>query len=67
MALQSRGTRQAHAAQHAHAADGTHAALVEIRDSLLETYACNDAMNQLILAELDPRAWRAQPPRGRRL
>jgi len=29
---------------------------------LLETYACNDAMNQLILSELDPRAWRAQPP-----
>src|SRR5258707_7592806 len=40
----------------------SHAALVEIRDSLLETYACNDAMNQLILSELDPRAWRAQPP-----
>src|SRR6267378_2542997 len=40
----------------------SHAALAEIRDSLLETYACNDAMNQLILSELDPRAWRAQPP-----
>src|SRR6266481_1626349 len=40
----------------------SHAALVEIRDSLLETYASNDAMNQLILSELDPRAWRAQPP-----
>jgi uncharacterized damage-inducible protein DinB len=38
------------------------AALVEIRDSLLETYASNDAMNQLILARLDPRAWRAQLP-----
>src|SRR5271163_4166459 len=37
-------------------------ALAEIRDSLLETYAANDAMNQLILAHLDPRAWRAQPP-----
>jgi len=34
-------------------------ALVEIRDTLLETYAVNDAMNQLILARLDPRAWRA--------
>src|SRR5580692_8499014 len=41
---------------------GTHAALAEIRDSLLETYAANDAMNQVILAELDPRAWRAEPP-----
>ncbi len=40
----------------------SYAALAEIRDSLLETYACNDAMNQLILSLLDPRAWRAQPP-----
>ena len=37
-------------------------ALAEIRDSLLETYASNDAMNQIILSHLDPRAWRAQPP-----
>ena len=37
-------------------------ALAEIRDTLLETYAANDAMNQLILANLDARAWRAQPP-----
>jgi uncharacterized damage-inducible protein DinB len=40
----------------------SHAALAEIRDSLIETYASNDAMNQLILSDLDPRAWRAQPP-----
>src|SRR5260370_17180954 len=40
----------------------SYAALAEIRDTLLETYASNDAMNQLILANLDPRAWRAQPP-----
>src|SRR5437879_8611695 len=39
-----------------------YAALAEIRDSLLETYASNDAMNQLLLAHLDPRAWRAHPP-----
>lgn len=39
----------------------SHAALAEIRDGLLETYASNDAMNQLILSKLDPRAWRAQP------
>ncbi len=37
-------------------------ALVQIRDVLLETYAVNDAMNQLLLAHLDPRAWRARPP-----
>ena len=36
--------------------------LVHIRDVLLETYLVNDAMNQLLLAHLDPRAWRAQPP-----
>src|SRR5437867_11206277 len=39
----------------------SHAALAEVRDTLLETYASNDAMNQLILSNLDPRAWRAQP------
>jgi uncharacterized damage-inducible protein DinB len=38
------------------------AALAEIRDSLLETYASNDAMNRLILSHLDARAWRAKPP-----
>jgi uncharacterized damage-inducible protein DinB len=43
-------------------AHASHAALAEIRDSLLETWASNDAMNQLILSHLDPRAWRAQPP-----
>ena len=30
--------------------------------SLLETYAVNDRINQLILENLDPRAWRAKPP-----
>jgi uncharacterized damage-inducible protein DinB len=29
---------------------------------LLEAYAVNDRMNQLILEHLDPRAWRAKPP-----
>jgi uncharacterized damage-inducible protein DinB len=33
----------------------------EIRESLLESYAVNDRMNQLILAHLDLRAWRAKP------
>jgi uncharacterized damage-inducible protein DinB len=36
--------------------------LAEIRDVLLETYAVNDAMNQLILAQLNPQAWRAELP-----
>src|SRR5580704_13022856 len=40
----------------------SHEALAEIRDTLLETYVANDAMNQLIIELLDPRAWRAQPP-----
>jgi uncharacterized damage-inducible protein DinB len=42
------------------------AGLAEIRNVLLETYAVNDAMNQLLLADLDPKAWRAQPlgPKG---
>jgi hypothetical protein len=40
----------------------SHAALTEIRDSLLETYASNDAMKQLILSDLNPRAWCARPP-----
>ena len=31
----------------------------EIRDSLLETYASNYAMNQVIHASLDRRAWRS--------
>jgi len=30
----------------------------EVCEVLLETYAANDCMNQLLLAHLDPRAWR---------
>ena len=30
--------------------------------ALVQTYAINDAMNQLILAHLNPKAWRADPP-----
>ena len=33
---------------------------------LIRTYAINDAMNQLILSRLEPRAWRAEPPGHRR-
>jgi len=36
-------------------------AVMQMRDVLLEAYAVNDAMNQLLLANLDPRAWRAEP------
>jgi len=38
---------------------------VDVSAVLLETYAVNDAMNQLILSELDPRAWRAAPSGAR--
>jgi uncharacterized damage-inducible protein DinB len=34
----------------------------ELREVLLETFAVNDALNQLILRHLDPRAWNAKPP-----
>ena len=33
-----------------------------LREVLLETYAVNDRMNQLLLQHLDARAWRAAPP-----
>jgi uncharacterized damage-inducible protein DinB len=39
-------------------------AAVRIRDVLLETYSVNDAINQVILEQLDPQAWRAKPPGG---
>jgi uncharacterized damage-inducible protein DinB len=44
----------------------TNDALAEIRDVLVETYTINDAMNQLLLQHLDPRAWRAQLPGTKR-
>src|SRR5215475_14745612 len=34
----------------------------DFRQALLETYAVNDRMNQLILEHLDPRAWRSKTP-----
>ena len=34
----------------------------DVREVLIETYAVNDSMNQLLLKHLDPRAWRAKPP-----
>jgi uncharacterized damage-inducible protein DinB len=40
---------------------------VQVENSdLLRTYAINDAMNQLVLSRLDPRAWRAQLPNQKR-
>lgn len=36
--------------------------LIDLRDVFIETYAVNNAMNQLLLEHLDARAWRAQLP-----
>src|SRR5208282_2960361 len=40
-------------------------AAVDFRQALLETYAVNDRMNQIVLEHLDPGAWRAKPPGGK--
>jgi uncharacterized damage-inducible protein DinB len=37
-------------------------AVAPIREVLLEAWVVNDAINQIVLAQLDPRAWRAHPP-----
>ena len=42
------------------------AKLQSAHSALIDTYAINDAMNQLILSHLDPRAWRADPPGKKR-
>jgi uncharacterized damage-inducible protein DinB len=34
----------------------------EFAIEMVQAYALNDRMNQLLLEHLDPRAWRAQPP-----
>jgi len=39
-------------------------AFPQIQQGLLESYAVNDRMNQLILEHLDPRAWRTKAPSG---
>jgi uncharacterized damage-inducible protein DinB len=36
----------------------------DFRQSLLEAFAVNDRMNQLILENLNPKAWRAKPSGG---
>lgn len=38
----------------------------DLRDVLIETWAVNDAMNQILLAHLDPPAWRARLSGGGR-
>ncbi len=43
------------------------AAEANIREVLLETYAANDRMNQLLFEHLDADAWRAKPPGLNRL
>jgi uncharacterized damage-inducible protein DinB len=44
----------------------THAvSLPNLGQALVESYAVNDRMNQLVLEHLDPRAWRAKPPGGK--
>jgi uncharacterized damage-inducible protein DinB len=40
--------------------------MLEMRDVLIETYAANDGMNQLLLEHMDPRAWRATLPGSKR-
>src|SRR3989442_15545566 len=38
-------------------------AAIDFCQALLETYAVNDRMNQILLEHLDSGAWRAKPPR----
>ena len=47
-------------------AEGRDLDATTLRASLLETYSVNDAMNQLLLQHLDPRAWRAELPGTKR-
>lgn len=45
---------------------GAEAGPADIGQVLVETYAVNDAMNQLLLAHLNPNAWRAELPTAKR-
>ena len=40
-------------------------AAIDYRQALLETYAVNDRINQILIEHLDPGAWRAKPPLGK--
>ena len=37
----------------------------DLKQALLEAYAVNEKMNQMLLAGLDERAWRSEPPGGK--
>lgn len=37
----------------------------EFRQVLVEAFAVNERMNQILLEHLDPRAWQAKPPGGK--
>src|SRR5947209_1631784 len=38
---------------------------IDLRHVLVESYAVNERMNQIVLEHLHPAAWRAKPPGGR--
>jgi len=40
---------------------GAASAVPDFRQGMLESWAVNERMNQLVLENLDPRAWRAKP------
>ena len=39
--------------------------VLEFRQVMVESYAVNERMNQIVLDHLNPRAWRAKPPGSR--
>ena len=39
---------------------------IDLKKSMLEVWAVNEAMNRLLLRHIDERAWRAEPPGGGR-
>jgi uncharacterized damage-inducible protein DinB len=41
------------------------AGAVDLGPALVESYAVNERMNQVVIENLDPGAWRATPPGGR--
>jgi len=43
---------------------GGRAAVLPLSEALLESYAVNERMNQIVIEHLDPRAWRGKLPGG---
>jgi hypothetical protein len=41
------------------------AAVLDLSQALVESYAVNDRMNQIVIEHLDPAAWRAKLPGSR--